>query len=63
MSGIRPGARLMASLALALCLIAPSAFAQITTATLSGLVKDSSGAVIPGATVTLTSTTRGSTQR
>src|SRR5205085_7914088 len=38
------------------------AVAQITTATLSGIVKDTSGAVIPGATVTLTSATRGTSQ-
>ncbi len=36
--------------------------AQITTATLSGVVKDTSNAVIPGATVTLTSGTRGTSQ-
>ena len=36
--------------------------AQITTATLSGVVKDTSNAVIPGATVTLTSVTRGTSQ-
>jgi len=40
------------------CGIVPAA-AQITSATMSGTVKDSSGAVIPGATVTLTSTTKG----
>ena len=37
------------------------AFAQGITGTLAGVVKDSSGGVIPGATVTLTSETRGLT--
>lgn len=40
---------------------APS-LAQITTATVSGVIKDTSSAVIPGATVTLTSVTRGTNQ-
>jgi Carboxypeptidase regulatory-like domain len=38
------------------------ALAQITTATVSGAVKDASNAVIPGATVTLTSATRGTSE-
>ena len=37
-------------------------WAQITTATVSGVVKDLSSGVIPGATVTLTSVTRGTSQ-
>jgi hypothetical protein len=36
--------------------------AQITNGTVSGSVRDASGAVIPGATVTLTSATRGTSQ-
>ena len=36
-------------------------FAQ-TTGTLTGTVKDAQGAVIPGATVTITSETRGTSQ-
>src|ERR1044072_8469204 len=35
------------------------AFAQITTGTVSGTIKDPTGAVIPGATVALISDTRG----
>jgi hypothetical protein len=45
---------------LLLLLAAPAAFAQVTSsATLRGVVKDPSGAIVPGATVTLTSTERG----
>jgi len=39
-----------------------SLYAQTSTASVSGSVKDAQGAVLPGATVTLTSRTRGSTQ-
>src|ERR1051326_8636294 len=35
------------------------ALAQVTTGTISGTVSDSTGAVIPGVTVTLTSTEKG----
>src|ERR1051326_3088758 len=35
------------------------ALAQVTTGTVSGTVTDSTGAVIPGVTVTLTSTEKG----
>ena len=44
-----------------LCILtgAWSASAQITTGVVSGAVKDEQGAVIPGATVTLVSDTRG----
>jgi hypothetical protein len=41
--------------------IARPAGAQITSASLVGWVRDSQGAAIPGATVTLTSNTRGTT--
>lgn len=40
-------------MALALLLLAPRAFSQITTGSLSGTVTDTTGAVIPNATVTL----------
>jgi len=40
-------------LLLSLCFLPKCVFAQVTTATLSGVVADSSGAVIPGATVTV----------
>ncbi|HEV3215493.1 MAG TPA: carboxypeptidase-like regulatory domain-containing protein, partial [Vicinamibacterales bacterium] len=51
--------RLTTAAALFWILAALPAFAQITTATLGGTVHDPSGASIPGATVTLTSTTKG----
>ncbi len=43
----------------AVALVALPAVAQITTGTVSGTVKDAQGAVIPGASVTLISETRG----
>ena len=44
-----------------LMLLAPAAMpaAQITTATVAGTIKDPQGAIVPGATVTLVSETRG----
>ena len=39
---------------LLIVLMAPSAYAQASTATVSGTVRDQSSAVIPGASVTLT---------
>jgi Carboxypeptidase regulatory-like domain len=42
-----------------LCASVWPAAAQITTGTVSGSVKDAQGAVVPGATVTLISTARG----
>ena len=38
--------------------LAPSAFAQAVYGSIAGTVKDSSGATVPGATVTVTSTER-----
>src|SRR5438874_293553 len=47
-----------AALGFLLAAIAP-AFAQITTGTISGTIKDAQGAVVPGVTVILTSETKG----
>ena len=55
---VRTAVRSMAMLA-ALALSALPAAAQITTGTVFGTVKDAQGAVIPGASVTLVSETRG----
>src|SRR5919108_6678626 len=57
MAVIRP--RIAAALLVALALMPGIALAQITTGTVTGIVRDPSGAVIPGATVVLTSETRG----
>jgi len=51
--------RFLAGLVVGLALVTCLAHAQVTTATVQGTVKDAQGAVIPGATVTLTSDTRG----
>jgi hypothetical protein len=51
----------VASVVLGLALLAASASAQITTGTITGRVVDAQGGVIPGATVTLVSETRGTT--
>src|SRR5262245_6814806 len=55
---VRTAVRSLAVLA-ALALSALPAVAQITTGTVFGTVKDAQGAVIPGASVTLVSETRG----
>ena len=44
-----------------LCL-SNSGFAQVTTGSILGTVHDSTGAVIPGATVTITDTGKGTSQ-
>jgi carboxypeptidase family protein len=51
--------RIAAGLLVALALMPGIALAQITTGAVTGIVRDPSGAVIPGATVVLTSETRG----
>ena len=51
--------RLLAGLAVGLALIPCLAFGQVTTATITGSVKDTQGNVVPGASVVLTSDTRG----
>ena len=53
----RPG--LLAAAAIALCTIAVPAAAQLVTGSVAGTVNDSTGAIVPGATVTLISETRG----
>src|SRR5262245_2032228 len=56
----RASRSLIAACSIALCLgVATSARAQITTGTVFGTVKDSTGAVVPGATVVLISETQG----
>src|SRR5690349_20468741 len=51
-----------AALALAAVLSVWTAFAQLPTATISGTVKDASGAMIPGATITVTSAETGASR-
>ncbi len=58
-SGLRRGLARVA-LAVAICLVTCVPIAtQTTSASVSGSVKDAQGAVVPGATVTLTSVTQG----
>ena len=49
--GVCPSAKFI--FAFVLLLLAIPVFAQIPTATVLGTIKDSSGAVVPGATVTI----------
>ena len=58
MRGLR-SARWCAIVFAVLLVTARSAAAQLTTGSLAGTVKDAQGGVIPGATVTLVSETRG----
>ena len=58
MRGLRSAAIAIAACALAILLASPAA-AQLTTGSVGGTVKDAQGGVIPGATVTLVSETRG----
>src|SRR5438132_3526168 len=57
---MRIGKLLVRAACLILFVAIPS-YAQITTATVTGTVKDAQGGIIPGATVTLISETRGTT--
>ena len=65
--GARGGARMfkttlrVLAVAIAVCALAIPAAAQVTTGTVTGNIKDAQGGVIPGATVTLISSTRGTT--
>ncbi len=52
--------RLLIACALAVCL-APAAFAQLATGTITGTVQDEQGGVLPGVTVTLQGTDRTTT--
>ncbi len=56
---IRSTCSIVAALVAALFLLLPPAPAQITTGTVTGQVVDSTGGVVPGARVILTSQTRG----
>jgi hypothetical protein len=58
--GARIGLGLLAAVVLLAVVVQPAA-AQITSASVAGTVKDSQGGVIPGATVVMTSVTRGTT--
>src|SRR6516165_8560088 len=51
--------RSVAATVIALGALVVPAAAQVTTGTITGTIKDSQGAVVPGAAVTLTSETRG----
>jgi hypothetical protein len=51
--------RILMVLTLAVCWAPRPALAQLTTGTVSGTVADAQAAIVPGATVTLTSETRG----
>ena len=51
--------RTLLAAAIIACVIAVPASAQITTATISGSVRDTTAGALPGAVVTLTSETRG----
>jgi Carboxypeptidase regulatory-like domain len=56
---IKKWQRLAAAVGVLSVLVAAPASAQITTASVTGTVRDNQGGVIPGATVTLVSATRG----
>src|SRR5438046_402238 len=60
-SMVRQGVRYMAAVGAVLLVLAASVAAQGVTGTITGTVKDTQGGVVPGATVTLISATRGTT--
>jgi len=45
-----------------LLLLSLVAYSQVSTATLTGIVRDSTGAVVPGVTITVTNTDRNTAQ-
>ena len=55
---VRRAVSVMLAVAAVVCIALPTS-AQVTTGAVYGTVKDAQGAVIPGASVTLTSETRG----
>ena len=61
LTSVRPCAALTAAAVALLLVCATAAHAQLTTATVTGTVHDTSGGAIPGATVTLTGKSRGTT--
>jgi Carboxypeptidase regulatory-like domain len=58
---VRVTLRTVAAAVLTLVAVTPAASAQITTGTVTGLIKDGQGSIVPGATVTLVNTGRGTT--
>src|SRR5438105_1189130 len=55
----KAGGKILTLAIIALCAMTPTAWAQITTGSVAGTVKDTQGWVIPGATVVATSEARG----
>ena len=55
----RTNALRIAAVTLVLVAVATGARAQVTTGTIMGTVRDSSGGAVPGASVTITETDRG----
>jgi len=53
--------RVVASLGILLLSLCAAGMAQVTTGSILGTVRDASGAVVPGATVTITDTGKGTT--
>ena len=49
----------IAAVTLLLVAVGTGAWAQVTTGTITGTVRDTSGAAVPGATVTVTETDKG----
>src|SRR5436305_14831962 len=60
--GARTGISYFSSILLILVYAVTSALAQADTATITGAITDTGGAIVPGATVTFTSTDKGFTR-